>query len=285
MYKVLLLSLSLLVPVAITAQAPAPQAQPPVPAQPRPAAPKPVAARPATPPARTAVAITVTDPKGATLPGIHVVASGPADREGDTDGSGMLHFTNVRPGTYRVRFSGSRVITFEREITVRAGQTNDVDVMLNLAPVQTPPVATAPQPPPPVIPAPPPPPPPAPVAPAVGPPGQPKVISILDLLDTEFVGRTPRRESSLGCSGNGRARMIQLNETLPDRLYDRAESFYYVLGGEGTIRMNGRDLMLTTGHFAMIPRGISHSFTRRGRRPLILLAVLSGEPCESSTAP
>src|SRR5206468_1097422 len=143
------------------------------------------------------------------------------EREGDTDESGTLHFTNVRAGAYRVRFSGSRVITFEREITARAGQTTDVDVMLNLAPMHEPPVAIAPPPPP----APPPPS----ARPAVGPAGQPKVVSILDLLDSEFIGRTPRRESQLGCSGNARARMIQLNEPQPERLYDHAESFYYVL--------------------------------------------------------
>jgi mannose-6-phosphate isomerase-like protein (cupin superfamily) len=80
--------------------------------------------------------------------------------------------------------------------------------------------------------------------------------------------------------------MIQLNEPLPERLYDQAESFYYVLGGEGTLRLNGRDSTLATGQFVMIPRGTSHAFTRRGRRPLILLAILSGEPCDSlTTAP
>jgi len=269
MRNVLLLSLSLLVP-GVMANGAMPQAQPPAPAPaPRAAAPR--------PPARTTVTITVTDPKGATLPDIHVIASGPAEREGDTDESGTLHFTNVRAGTYRLRFSGSRVITFEREITARAGQTTDVDVTLNLAPVHEPPVAIAPSPPP----APPPPPPPA--RPAVGPAGQPRVVSILDLLDSEFIGRTPRRESQLGCSGNARARMIQLNEPQPERLYDHAESFYYVLGGEGTLRMNDRDLTLATGHFAMIPRGTSHAFTRRGRRPLILLNILTGEPCESPT--
>jgi hypothetical protein len=276
MRNALLLSLLLLVPAVIIAQTAARQAQPPVPAQPRPAAP-----RPAAPPARTTVVITVTDPKGAALPDIHVVASGPADREGDTDEHGSVHFTNVRAGTYRVRFSGSRVITFEREITARAGQRTDVDVMLNPAPVQAPPVVAAQQP----APSPAPPPPPPTSAPALGPPGQPRIVSILDLLDAEFIGRAPRRESPLGCSGNARVRMIQLNEPQPERLYERAESIYYVLGGEGTLRMNGRDLTLATGHFAMIPRGISHAFTRRGRRPLILLAILSGESCEVSTAP
>ena len=271
MRKVLLLSLWLLAPGALAAGSLLSQAQPLAPTQPRPAAPR--------PPARATVTITVTDPKGATLPGIHVDATGPADREGDTDESGNLRFANVRPGTYRARFSGDAVITFEREIVVRAGQVTDVDVMLNPAPPPTPPVVVAP---PPAAPAPPPP---APARPTVGPPGQPRIVSILELLDSEFIGRVPRRDTSLGCSGNAMARMIQLNDPLPERLYEQAESVYYVLGGEGSVRLNGRELSIATGHFAMIPRGTSHAFTRRGRRPLILLSVLSGEPCESPTTP
>jgi hypothetical protein len=269
----LLLSLMLLAPGVMTAATLLPQAQPaaPAPAQPRTAAPR--------PPARTTMTITVTDPTGATLSGIHVEATGPAERQGDTDESGNLRFVNVRPGTYRVRFSGDNVITFEREAVARAGQVTDVDVMLNLAP------APPPQPPAPTPPAPAPAAAPKPVPPAVGPPGQARVVSILELLDSEFIGRTPRRDTALGCSGNAMARMIQLNDSLPERLYENAESLYYVLGGEGALRMNGRDLSLATGHFAMIPRGTSHAFTRRGRRPLILLSVLSGEPCETPTAP
>jgi hypothetical protein len=223
--------------------------------------------------------ITVTNPAGATLSGIHVAASGPADREGDTDASGVLRFVNLRAGTYRLRFSGDEVITFERDIAVRAGQTVDVDVTLNPAPPPPPPVEVAA--PAPVLP----PPPAAPAPPSVGPPGQPRIVSILDLLDSEFIGRSPRRETALGCSGNARARMIQLNEPLPERLYEQGESMYYVLGGEGTLLVNGRETSVATGHFALIPRGTSHAFSRRGRRPLILLALLSGEPCESPTTP
>jgi quercetin dioxygenase-like cupin family protein len=74
--------------------------------------------------------------------------------------------------------------------------------------------------------------------------------------------------------------MIQLNETLPERLYDTGEATYYVLGGEGTSRIDGRESKLETGAFVSVPRGTTHSFTREGRRPLILLATLSGAPCE-----
>jgi mannose-6-phosphate isomerase-like protein (cupin superfamily) len=105
-------------------------------------------------------------------------------------------------------------------------------------------------------------------------------VSILDLLEKDFVGRQPRKETLLGCSVNLRSMMIQLNESLPERLYEGAEAAYYVLGGEGTMRLNGRESSIVTGSFALIPRGTSHGFARRGKRPLILLSLLGGEPCQ-----
>src|SRR5687768_6246048 len=261
---VLLLSL-LAAPGHVAAQTPAPTqpAPPPTTTEPaQPPKPRP-AARPAQP-ARTALVITTTTPDGRTLPGVRVEVLGAADRSGETDESGTLRFANMRPGTYRVRFSGPGLITFERETLVRAGQIADLDVTLSPAP-QAPaaePVAPQPEPP---------------AAVPQGPPGEPKLLSILDLLEKDFIGRQPRRETLLGCSVNLRSMMIQLNEPLPERLYESAEAAYYVLGGEGTIRLNGRESALVTGSFAIVPRGTAHAFIRKGRRPLILLSVISGE--------
>jgi hypothetical protein len=201
-----------------------------------------------------------------TLPGIRVDILGAADRTGETDASGNLRLANMRAGSYRVRFSGPGVITYEREVTVRAGQTADLDVTLNPAPEPAPPEPQPAQP--------------QPAPAAEGPKGEPKIISILDLLEKEFVGRQPRKETLLGCSVNLRSMMIQLNEALPERLYEGGESAYYVLGGEGTISLNGRESALVTGSFALVPRGTAHGFVRKGKRPLILLSVLSGEPCQ-----
>ena len=55
---------------------------------------------------------------------------------------------------------------------------------------------------------------------------------------------------------------------------------YYVVAGEGAVRINGRDTALTAGSFVSLPRDTAHVLVRRGRRPLVLLATLSGEPCE-----
>jgi hypothetical protein len=245
---------------------PAPrQAQP---AQPAPAAPRAAQpARRAPANARSGIALTVTDPSGATLEGVRVQLLGATERSGETNASGQVNFPGLQAGTYRARFSGDAVIAFEREIVVRAGQVANLDITLNLAP--EPP---APPPPPPVAaPAP---------APLVGPTGEPQALSVPDLLEKEFVGSQPRRETLLSCSGNTRTTMIQLNMPLPDRLYEAADAAYYVIGGEGSARIDGQERKLATNAFVSIPRGTPHSFTRAGRRPLILLAVLSGEPCE-----
>jgi hypothetical protein len=192
---------------------------------------------------------------------------GATERTGETTPGGQVNFPGLQAGTYRVRFSGDEVITFEREVTLRAGQILDVDVTLNPAP-PPPPAAAAPAPAA------------APAAPPTGPTGQPLTLAVPDLLEKNFVGTQPRRETVLSCSGSTRTTMIQLNMPLPDRLYETADAAYYVIGGEGSVRLGGRDVMLGTNGYVSVPRGTVHAFTRTGRRPLILLAVLSGEPCE-----
>lgn len=211
--------------------------------------------------------MTVTNMRGATLPGVHVEISGPTNRMGETDPGGQINFAGLQAGTYRIVFSGEEVIAFEREVTLRAGQVTDLDITLNPAPpprevqVQAPAPAAA-------------------AAPAAGAKGQPQSLVVTDVLEKEFVGRQPRRETLLSCSGNERTTMIQLNEPLPERLYQDADVVYYVLGGEGTLMLAGKETRLALNGFASVPRGTSHSMSKRGNRALIVLAVLSGEPCE-----
>ena len=147
------------------------------------------------------------------------------------------------------------------------------------APAAPAPLNPAPKPPPPAAPAP--------VVAAApkavtGPTGQPQSLSVVELLGKDFVGRNPWRESLLSCSGSTRTTMLQVNDPLPERMYADADVVYYVLGGEGTLRLNGKDTRIATNGFLSVPRGASHSFERRGDRPLVLLAVLGGEPCEAA---
>jgi len=204
------------------------------------------------------------------IPEVRVTVAGPSDRTGETNDSGQVNFVGMQPGTYRVRFDSDKVISFEREVVVRSGQTTSFDAVLNLAP--PPPAA-------------PPPPPPAPVAaPAakVGPPGMPQVLSIVDLAEKQLSGNQARRETLVSCSGNTRTMLVVLNQDQPDRLYDGAEVEYYVVAGQGAVRLNTRDTPLSAGSYVSIPRNTSHGVVRRGNRPLILLSILSGEPCEQA---
>jgi mannose-6-phosphate isomerase-like protein (cupin superfamily) len=109
------------------------------------------------------------------------------------------------------------------------------------------------------------------------------VVSVVELVERELIpNNQPRRETLLACSGNTRTTLVQLNQDQPERLYDTAETTYYVVAGEGAVRVGGRETPLAAGGFASVPRGTSFSVVRRGRRPLILVATLSGAPCEEA---
>jgi mannose-6-phosphate isomerase-like protein (cupin superfamily) len=262
--------LTLAADAAAQATAPAPKPAAPAPApKPAPAQPRAQTPRRATQPAArtTGIALTVTDPDRATLAGVTVELSGPASRKGETDDAGQVSFPSLQAGTYRLRFSGEAVTAFEREVTLRAGQVTRLDITLN--PPPAPKVAAAPAPPPPLPP------------PPVGPAGEPQVLSVVDLLERELVrNNQPRKDTLVACSGNTRSMLVQLNEAQSTRVYESAEAGYYVVAGEGAINVDGRDVALEAGGFAALPRGTPHAITRKGRRPLILLAILSGEPCE-----
>jgi len=217
--------------------------------------------------------MTVTNTQGTALPEVHVEVLGTSDRSGDTSSTGQLSLTAMQAGTYRLRFSGDEVVTFEKEVVLRAGQIADLDVALNIA-------ETAPEPPPPAPAAPQPA---TPAAAPVGPVGEPRTLSIVEMIERELIGgNQPRRDSIVSCSGNARSTLVQLNQDQAERLYDTADVTYYVIAGEGTAKMNGRDSALVAGTFVSVPRGTPHSLARRGRRPLIMLTTVSGTPCEEA---
>lgn len=256
-------SVALLAAAPLFAQTP-PVTQPPP--KPAPTAPRPRAA--AQPAATMTLAITVTDSAGSPLGSVDVTISGPVDRSGTTDSNGELRVQGVRVGTYRLRFDAEGYLSFEREVTTRAGVRNyDVPVTLNDAPKVEPP---------------PPPPAPEPEPAALPPPGSPKTMSIVDWLDNssnQISNREPQKESVVGCSGLSQALMWQIREPWTGRQHESADGMLYVIGGEGTIRLGDRDAQLSAGSLAVVPRGTSYSLSRRGRSPLFVLAVLAGAPC------
>jgi hypothetical protein len=239
--------------------------QPAAPPAPQTSKPRPPAA------ATTTATITVTDGTGAGIGGVLVEASGPIEREGKTTADGMLRLQGLRAGTYRLRFTREGFYTFEKEVTWRAGQAApDVPVTLTAAPPLPPSPA-----PPPVAPTPS-----SPKPSKLPPPGQARTMVLPDFIEKNFInGRDPQKEDLVGCSGVGQAMVWQVLAPWEGRQHTGADAMLYVIGGEGAIRLDGRDVSLGAGSFAVVPRGVTYSLTRRGRNPLIVLAMLAGAPC------
>jgi mannose-6-phosphate isomerase-like protein (cupin superfamily) len=262
--------LGLTIPVATTAaQAPqTPPAQPPStqkPANPAQKTPRPT--RPATSGTNArAIVMTlqVTSRAGAGLSNVKVTIDGPVTRDAQTDEGGIARFPNVKPGTYRVRFDHPKYVAFEKELTLKPGQSQAFDISLDEAPA-TPPAPAAPL---------------KPAAPSLGTPGEPKTMNIADFLDKNLIGaREPMKRTALGCSGLLETDLLQLRDPQPEKSHDTYDETLYVVAGQGTIRLAGRDTNLDPASFIVVPRGTAYSLTRRGNKPLILLSTYAGEPC------
>jgi mannose-6-phosphate isomerase-like protein (cupin superfamily) len=250
MPRTLLLVSLVLIPAALAAQTPPP----------------PVARRPVAPAAATSLVFKVTDAVGTPLPDARVATLAPVAREGVTSRDGSLLFTNMRAGTYRVRFTRDGSITLERDIVVRNGESLVIDVSLNAAPA--PPKAPDP-----VKPAP------TETAKVLPPPGEPKVTAVPLFLEKNFINRDPRKDSPLGCTPTGTATLHQLREAWLNHSHADADEWIYVVAGEGTIRIGATDQRVTAGTFTLIPRTITHALLPIGRNPFIVISVLSGAPC------
>ena len=92
-----------------------------------------------------------------------------------------------------------------------------------------------------------------------------------------------RRESLVACSGNTRSMLLLLNQDQPvPFVRSGPDSLFYVVAGEGFLRIDEQESRLLASSFASVPRATSFVIGRRGRNPLVLLAILSGEPCEAA---
>ena len=288
MRYLLLLSFLLAIPTSAVAQstpAPAPpktgapqQAPPKTAAPPQtppqtgapatPAQPRPRTTTPAPAAARSGMTLNVTNPGGSPLEGIHVLVTGPMERMGDTNSAGQLNFPGLPAGTYRLRFTGDGVIAFEREAVLQAAKVTPLQVTLNLAEAKKEEPKSAPAPPPP--------------PPLVGPVGSPQWGSLTELAKRAAQSKPVRREVVLACSGNSRSMLQVLTEDQAQRVYDDADSTYYVLDGQGVVKIGDRAGDVSAGSFVSVPRGMSYTVTRRGNKPLVMLWVLNGARCEEA---
>jgi mannose-6-phosphate isomerase-like protein (cupin superfamily) len=202
---------------------------------------------------------------GETLPNTTVKATGAVDREGLTDPSGQLTFLNMPAGTYRLRFERDEFVTFEKEVTLAAGKPLRVSAALTAAP------------PPPAAPEPVPPPPP----PVPQPDGNysPSSTSVLQFIENNYIGSAAIKRSGLGCGGRSTSTLVQIKDPIEEHVHD-ADEIVYVVAGEGTHKVGGRESPLVNTTFAFIPKGTPHSLSRRGSRPLIFISVLAGPPCQ-----
>jgi mannose-6-phosphate isomerase-like protein (cupin superfamily) len=118
----------------------------------------------------------------------------------------------------------------------------------------------------------------------VGPVGSPQWGSLQDLLKKAESAKPPLRELMLSCSGNTRSMLVLLTEDQAQRVYKDGESTYYVLDGQGSVKIGDRDGEVTTGSFVSVPRGMPFTITvnPRSKKPLAVLWVLSGERCETA---
>ncbi len=254
-------------PSAQAPQAPAAQApQTPPPAKP-PQAPTTGRGRQSAPPtaARLTLTVMVTALDGRTIPDAMVKAIGPDDREASSDPSGLVTLNNLSPGTYRVRFEHPAFITLEKEISIAAGKPLRASATLSAAP--PPPKPEAPPTPPPATPA---------------PAGNysPNAVDIPDLFEKNFIGSAAIKRSPIGCTASSTSTLVQLRDPLADHAHADADELIYIVAGEGTHKIGGKEQPLSGGVFTIIPRGTTHSLTRRGRQPLVIISTLSGPPCQ-----
>ena len=203
------------------------------------------AAAPAAPSTATAVlTVTVNDATGAPLPDVKITVIGPVEREGSTTTMGQARLLGIRAGTYRVRFEREGFYTFEKEVIWRAGTP---------APTARPRSRRAP----------PPPPPPdrrsrKPAAQATRCPTYRRRQAVDDVgarlhraqLHLEQGAaqgepdRLQRRRADVAVAGAG---------PVARRSTRSAELMLYVVGGDGTLSLDGRDVTVAAGSFAVVP--------------------------------
>jgi mannose-6-phosphate isomerase-like protein (cupin superfamily) len=222
------------------------------------------------------VFVHVRNSEGRPLSGVHVVVSGAATRDMTTDFEGIVRLPTMADGAYHVRFDREGFVSLEQDLTLKAGQPEVVNVVLDVVP------APPPAPPPPPAPEPAPPPPAPPAVPAVPPPtdSEQRIMSIPDFLAKNFIGRENLKESTLGCTGTATTRLIQVKDTLESHAHTDVDEALYVVAGEGTLNLSGRiSVRIGPGSLGIVPRGARHSIERKGKNPLILLSTQSGAPC------
>jgi mannose-6-phosphate isomerase-like protein (cupin superfamily) len=67
---------------------------------------------------------------------------------------------------------------------------------------------------------------------------------------------------------------VRPHDVLPIHTHDHEDQLYYVLEGEGTIRMDDQEFELAPGKAVTIPPGVAHGVRNTSDKPLRYLDIL-----------
>ena len=165
----------------------------------------------------------------------------------------------MKPGDYRLRFEHDGFVSLERDVAVKGGTPLALEITLSPMPA--------------------PPPKPSEPAPAsTAPPGEAKALSVGEFL-VPLSDKDPFKSNELGCTASARTTLLQIPTDLQKKATPVADELLYIVGGQGSLRLGDKDVQLETGGVAVVPRGTSWVLSRKGKKPLIVLSVVSGPPC------
>lgn len=208
-------------------------------------------------------AILVTDPAGKPIGGVSVSVEGPVKRQAITE-AGRIALENLPAGTYHFVFERDGFYVSEKDVTARGRAPIDVKVTMSPRPKPVPALR-----------------PPPPEEQTTTTTANPMVVDLPAFIEKNYVGRAAGKTLSLACSPGGTSTLIQINQPIAEHVHADADEFIYVIAGDGTAHVGGRDERLRAGFLLIVPRHTPHSFTVNGKSPLVMLSTRAGEKCAS----
>ena len=196
------------------------------------------------------LAMTVVTESGGTLQGAAVSLRGAVDRQALAAADGVATLLNIPAGTYRTRISRDGYVTFEKEVSIRAGVRATSEAALTAAPAAPPPPPQAPKETPKPTPS-------QSQSEPRGPLGAAKVLSLLDLAEQMLGDKAPLVEREIGCSVATASQLILIRETL-DEPHARG------CGRDGVSRRRRCDIEDCRQGHGDLPRLVRHRSARLG---------------------
>jgi glyoxylate utilization-related uncharacterized protein len=109
------------------------------------------------------------------------------------------------------------------------------------------------------------------------------MLSIPDLAEHSLSGKDALKVFPIGCSGASLSRLIVLRDAIPSGANNDAEETLYLVAGEATLTLGGKEQPITPGWFTIVPRGTNYALGRKGKNPAIILSTVYGRPCGAAS--